>query len=236
MLLCIVGVLVAVPAIHQDEHYHDFAGHAVIFGIPNFWNVISNAAFLIAALIGFRALHAPRAFANEWERSAYGVLLLGVALTAFGSGYYHLYPTTQTLFWDRLPMTFVFMSILSTTIGERISMKAGRRALIPLLLTGALSVVYWRFSGDLRWYGLVQFIPMLTIPAMLLFFPPYYSSAAGTWGMLGLYSLAKIAELFDRQIGQLIPAGGHPWKHVAGAAAVICYALAVGRRHECRGN
>ena len=64
---------------------------------------------------------------------AYSILLAGVALVAFGSSYYHFHPDNRTLFWDRLPMTIVFMSLLATTIGERISFNAGRLLLVPLL-------------------------------------------------------------------------------------------------------
>lgn len=223
-------VLVALPPVRQDDHYHSFADQRVIWGIPNFYNVMSNIGFLMASIYGVRSLRSVQAFTQGWERTAYAVFLIGVALTAFGSGYYHLRPDTQTLFWDRLPMTVVFMSILATTIGERISMTAGRLIMFPLLAGGVLSVFYWRSSGDLRWYGVVQFIPMIAMPVILILFPSQYSKTSGTWGMLGLYAPAKIAELFDRQIAFIIKTGGHPWKHVAGAAAIVCYATAVAHR------
>ena len=143
-----------VHPIAQNDGYHDFADQRTIWGITNFWNVVSNAAFLVTAGIGLRALKATSAFTESWERKAYGVLLAGIVLVAFGSAYYHFAPNSQTLFWDRLPMTIVFMSLFATTIGERIDMRAGRRSLLPLLLIGALSVIYWRISaisGSTRW-------------------------------------------------------------------------------------
>jgi hypothetical protein len=45
--------------------------------------------------------------------------------------------------------------------------------------------------------------------------------------MIGLYGLAKLFELFDARIGTVIGTGGHPWKHLAGAAAMFCYVRAV---------
>jgi len=225
-----LGILLALPPIRQSDQYHNFADQRTIWGIPNLWNVASNAAFLIAAAAGVRSMGSSQGFSQEWERHAYRVLNAAVAMTAFGSAYYHLHPNSRTLFWDRLPMTLVFTSILAMTIGERISMNVGRRSLLPLLVTGIASVLYWRYSGDLRWYGLVQFVPMLVVPLLLIFFPPRYSRSTGVWWMIGLYLLAKGAELFDRQIGGFIPTGGHPWKHLAGAAAMACYASDVARR------
>jgi hypothetical protein len=49
--------------------------------------------------------------------------------------------------------------------------------------------------------------------------------------MIGFYGLAKLLELFDSQIGAVVATGGHPWKHVAGAAAMFCYVrIVAGRR------
>ena len=198
--------------------------------MPNFWNVVSNFAFLAAAIWGLGAVRSRASFFESWERVAYGILLTGVALVAFGSSYYHAWPNNATLFWDRLPMTIVFMSLLATTVGERINMKAGKLLLFPLLAAGAGSVIYWREFDDLRPYVMVQFYPMVALPLMLLLFPPKYSGSGGIVGMICLYGVAKIFEIFDQQIGAIVPSGGHPWKHVAGAAAMVCYVTTVARR------
>ena len=150
-----VAVLCAAPAfigwsmllshpILQNPWYHDFADQRTIFGIANFWNVVSNAAFLLVAALGLKAFRSRSAFSERWEASAYGLMLAGAAMVAFGSSYYHLSPDSDTLFWDRLPMTIVFMSLFATTIGERIDMRIGRLSLIPLLAIGIASVIYWK--------------------------------------------------------------------------------------------
>lgn len=229
-----VGVLLALPPIHQDPGYHAFADQRTLWGIPNFWNVVSNVPFLLVALWGLRPLRSPAAFEQNWERAAYCVLLGGLAAVAIGSSYYHARPDDRTLFWDRLPMTLVFMSLLTTTIGERISMTAGRVLLVPLLLLGAMSVLYWKASGDLRLYGLVQFYPMVALPLLLILAPPRYSGVLGIFAMVGLYVVAKALELFDRQIGVILSTGGHPWKHLAGAVALLCYVNVVARRRRLR--
>jgi hypothetical protein len=226
-----VVALLLFPPIRQDPGYHSFADQRPFWGVPNFWNVVSNLPFLLVAMWGVRAFESTAAFTEKWERVAYGVLLGGVALVAFGSAYYHAWPDNATLFWDRLPMTIVFMALLASTIGERVSMPVGRLLLFPLLLVGVASILYWRVTGDLRPYVVVQFYPMVALPMMLLLFPPRYTGAIGIWAMIGLYGLAKSLELFDAQIGAVVATGGHPWKHVAGAAAMFCYVRMVTRRH-----
>jgi hypothetical protein len=226
-------IFVAALLVHpiaQDPGYHDFADQRTIWGVANFWNVVSNAVFLVTAALGLRALRSTSAFTQIWERNAYRILLAGTVLVAFGSAYYHFAPNSQTLFWDRLPMTIVFMSLFATTIGERIDMRTGQRSLLPLLLIGAASVIYWRISGDLRFYAMVQFYPMLMIPVLLICREPRYSLELGTWAMIVLYACAKALEFFDRDLSRYFTAGGHPWKHVVSAAALACYVIAVGRR------
>jgi ceramidase len=226
-----LAALLILPPIHQDPRYHAFADQRTIWGIPNFWNVVSNLPFFLVAIWGIRALRNREAFLQPWERSAYLILLLGVGLVAFGSSYYHAWPDNTTLFWDRLPMAIVFMSLLATTIGERISMRGGRLLLLPLIAIGAASVIAWRLSGDLRLYGVVQFYPMLALPLLLILFPSRYSAPAGVWAMIAFYALAKILEYFDHQIAPVLSTGGHPWKHLAGGAAMLCYVSAIsGRR------
>src|SRR5215471_19536391 len=163
-----------VPPIHQDAAYHQFADQRTIWGIPNFWNVVSNLPFLAVALWGLRVR----------GDAAYRVFLFGVATVTFGSAYYHAWPSSETLFWDRLPMTIAFMALFAALIGDRISDRAGRMLLLPLLCVGAASVIYWRMTDDLRPYALVQFFPMLAIPLMMVLFPARAIPNSGLIGMM----------------------------------------------------
>lgn len=226
-----IGVALFLPPIPQDTAYHIFADQRSLLGVPNLLNVISNAPFLVVGVLGLICVlrQEPRgeggAFMDSWERWPFMVLFAGVALTGFGSTYYHLAPSNATLFWDRLPMTIAFMSLFTFIITERIGLSAGRRLFLPLLAIGVGSAVYWRLGelhgrGDLRFYALVQFFPLLAIPLMLLLFPPRYTRTADIFGVVGWYVLAKIVELFDGQIfalGGLV--SGHTLKHLASATA-----------------
>jgi hypothetical protein len=155
------------------------------------------------------------------------VFFTGVALTCFGSSYYHMYPANDTLVWDRLPMTLGFMGVLAAMIAERISVRVGVRLLPMLVLGGVLSVVYWSWSeahgqGDLRPYFLVQFGSLFLLLAMLLLFRPRYTQSWCWWIALGFYTVAKLLETFDRQIYSAVGfVSGHTLKHLAGAVAAF---------------
>jgi hypothetical protein len=223
-------VLLCLPPIVQDPAYHRFADGRTLLGIPNFWNVASNLPFLLVALYGLRGLASRSAFLDAWERRAYAIFLFGIALVAFGSGYYHAWPSDATLVWDRLPMTIAFMSLLASVIGERISPRGGRLLLWPLLALGIASVVWWKATGDLRFYAFVQFYPMLALPLMLALYPARYDRGGGLLALAAFYVLAKLLEGFDRPLAGVIATGGHPWKHLAAAAGVFCYVFAIARR------
>lgn len=223
--------------IRQDPGYHRFADQRIIFGIPHFGDVLTNLPFVLVGALGiYQVLRlsgpAPDGpFRENRERIPYAVLFAALALTGFGSGYYHWMPENATLFWDRLPLTFLFMSLFAIAIGERVSAALGRWLFIPLLCIGAGSMLVWRMGegagageGDLRLYGMVQFYPMLAIPLILVSFPPSYTHGVYFWGVGGFYAAAKLAELLDHQIYALNGlVTGHNLKHCLAAAG--CWGL-----------
>lgn len=230
-LACLV--LMIQPPIAQDPSYHNFADTNTLFGIVHFWNVVSNLPFLLVGLLGLYKLHVSKTLQVIPDlRFSYSLFFFGVALVSFGSCYYHVAPTNGTLVWDRLPMTIAFMALISVIVGEQLSEYWAKRSVIPLLLIGFLSVIYWHITeqqgmGDLRLYALVQFLPMLLIPILLLCFQSKYSSCRGYWYLLLGYLAAKILEHFDDEVFALLGVmSGHPLKHVA--AAIGIYFLIIG--------
>jgi hypothetical protein len=220
--VAIVGTLL-VPPIPQDPSYHLFADTRTIAGIPNFWNVISNAPFALVGIYGL--ILTPRLARSLWPGYiAFCVAVIGVS---FGSAYYHYAPSTPALVWDRLPMSIAFMAVFTLILGERVNPALGRALLGPLLIIGAASVFYWSWTesrgvGDLRPYALVQFLPLLLIALMLWLYPGSRESTAWLWWSFLMYFLAKVAERFDapvyRAVGSL---SGHTIKHLLSALAVL---------------
>ena len=238
-VLSIAAVFLFTSAIPQDPAYHQFIDGRELLGVSNFWNVVSNLPFLLVGAFGLILVyrHADEVCVTSCEM-AYLVFFAGIFLTAFGSSYYHLAPSNETLLWDRLPMTIGFAGLVSIITAEFISASAARRLLLPLLIVGFASVEYWAWTesrgvGDLRPYALVQFLPMLLIPVILLTHRPVIGSARYFWWMLAFYFVAKLLEFFDANVfalGGLI--SGHSLKHVAAAMtpAIFLYALLERRR------
>jgi hypothetical protein len=220
------------PPLPQDPTYHAFADRRTFFGIPNFWNVCSNLAFVLVGVFGLRTFSQLR---PSSPRSAYVVFCLGVVCLGCGSAYYHYTPSTPALVWDRLPMTVAFMALFSMVVRDRLSDQGGRVMLWPLVLVGVASVGYWYWSelhgrGDLRAYGVVQFLPMLLMPLMLLICSGKGLSAPWLWGTLGTYAVAKVAEHFDAAMYDATGiVSGHSLKHVLGSLAVLWAVFAVRR-------
>ena len=228
-LISIISVVAAfsVDPIAQDLNYHVFADQRTLLTTLNFWNVASNLPFLIVGLMGLLSVLGSHKLNTISElKSAYAVFFFGVSLVAFGSGYYHLWPSNNSLVWDRLPMTIAFMALFAIIIGEFISLRTGKLLLIPFIIIGAFSVYYWHITesageGDLRLYALVQFLPIILIPVILILFKSKSTNTAGYWWLLGAYVLAKGLEFFDAQIyDSLIFISGHSLKHIAAALGI----------------
>jgi predicted membrane channel-forming protein YqfA (hemolysin III family) len=224
ILTMLTGMLLLDP-IPQDPAYHAFADQRVIAGIANLCDILSNLPFLIVGCAGLSRLSGRNLQFDTGLRWAVTSFFLGVALTAFGSTFYHLQPDNTSLVWDRLPMTLAFMGLVTLIVGEYINVALGRVLLWPLLAVGVGSVLWWQYTeqlgrGDLRLYGLVQFLPMLLLPLVLLMYPPRWSRSADYWMVGGWYLLAKLLELFDRNVFTLTGwISGHTLKHLAAAMA-----------------
>jgi hypothetical protein len=220
----------------QDPTYHDFADIRNILSIPNFWNAVSNLPFLFVGVVGLWTAYLPRTrIRNKALRLCYGVFFVGVLLTAFGSTYYHLAPSNQTLFWDRLPMTVAFAALFTIVITELMAPTNGPRFLVPFLIIGIGSVFYWRWTesagmGDLRPYAGVQFLPMLLIPAILWSRRGASTLVHYVWFMIGFYVAAKLFEYYDSAILSVVGVSGHSLKHVCAALAPMVLVLGLRRR------
>lgn len=218
-VLAICGAFLLQP-IPQDPAYHAFADDARLFGVRNFWNVATNLPFLFAGLAGLARV---RSLSDSMLGLHYRVFCIGVALVAFGSAYYHFDPSTPALVWDRLPMTVAFMALFAAVLMDRVSAQLGRALLWPLVAAGIASIAWWIHTemagaGDLRPYALVQFLPMLLVPLILLLSKGGSLSTAFLWKSLAAYGAAKLAEHFDPVILDVTGVfSGHSLKHLFAA-------------------
>jgi hypothetical protein len=233
LVLLTLATLVAIflaPPIPQALSFHHFADDRALWGISNFGNVASNLPFLIVALIGLVTV--AKTAAPPAIRATYSLLFVGVLLTGVGSAYYHWNPNNDTLVWDRIPMTIVFMSLLAATVAELISRPVGIRLLLPLVALGVGSVCWWHYTetqghGDLRLYFWVQYYPMLAIPFILWFFykPAVIPILRCLVWVVIWYVIAKVFEQLDYPIYRAISVSGHTLKHLAAAVSTWYFVL-----------
>ncbi|KAF3521474.1 hypothetical protein F2Q69_00050591 [Brassica cretica] len=197
-IVIFVVLMIVTPTIPQSQAYHDFADQRTFFGIPNALNVISNFPFLIIGLIGLVLCFYPDdyfRFSLRGEKLGWTCFFVGVAAVAFGSSYYHLHPDDARLVWDRLPMTIAFTSIMAIFVIERIDEHKGTYSIVPLLLVGLVSILYWRQVLN---FGL--FVPCIVIPLMAILLPPMYTHSTYWLWAAGFYLLAKVEEAADKPI------------------------------------
>lgn len=226
------------PVIPQDPAYHAFADQQNLFGIVNFLNVISNLPFLVVGILGIDKLYRLRGLVIvDTMKPVYGVFFISVGFIALGSIVYHLQPNNFTLLWDRLPMSLAFMAFFTIVVGEYIDDRIATKIFIPLLLIGPVSVIYWYWTestgaGDLRLYILVQYLPLLLIPFILWRRSCRFSHGAYYWAIIACYLLAKVLELADARVFEILTlVSGHSLKHLVSALAAYVFYAVLKNRH-----
>jgi len=229
LLACALAAVLVAP-MPQPLDYHAFADCREFLSVPNAFNVISNLPFLVAGVLGIaQVLRGGGHFIDAREALPYLVFFIGALLTSAGSAWYHLAPDNARLVWDRLPMTLGFAGLVSAAFAERADPRVGLRLLWPLLIIGALSVVYWHATeklgrGDVIPYGLYQGWSILAIVLLIVAFPArrYTHGRLLAWAA-GWYGLAKVFETFDLGVFRFTGGwmSGHTIKHLLAAGAVF---------------
>ncbi len=227
LLVFIFGSLawmLSLSPIPQDNAFHLFADTRSWLGIPNFLDVMSNIPFLVAGLLGIKAVRESK---EQKPTTGWLVLFVGIVLVSAGSSYYHWSPDNATLVWDRLPMTVGFMGLFVALSTEYVDARLLKWLLIPAIVLGVASVWYWHLTDDLRLYAWVQFMPLGSILIYLSLFKSRFSHGRLLLFALGFYILAKVTEIYDVAIFEAIGgvASGHTIKHLLAAGG--CYALVI---------
>lgn len=230
-LLFIGGYLLLTDPLPQPLAYHNFADQRPLLGVPHMLNVLSNLPFLVVGVMGMFFMASdhsrrPGVFLQPQERWAYWLYFLGLALTGIGSSYYHADPNNETLVVDRMALAMTFMALFTAILAERLCWKLSAPLVGPLVALGIGSVYYWHWTetqgaGDLRFYFVVQFFPLVALPILFLLFKPRYTGTGDMLASLACYGLAKALEILDKEVytgGGFV--SGHTLKHlVAGLSA-----------------
>ncbi|MBK6787377.1 MAG: hypothetical protein IPG77_06845 [Betaproteobacteria bacterium] len=104
-------------------------------------------------------------------------------------------------------------------------MRAGLLALVPMLLVGVASVVYWIVTerqgrGNVMPYAVLQAYSVIVLLQLAALHPSRYTHGNAIFAVFAGYVLAKVFEHFDREIFEWTGAvSGHTLKHVAAGVA-----------------
>ena len=220
--------------IEQYQQYHNFADSRTFFAVPNFFDVSSNLLFAVVGITG--SLFAYKRVRREAYYS-WITMFAGVALVSFGSGYYHWNPDDATLVWDRMPMMIGFMGLFTAVLTEFVNPKLEKFMLVPAVVTGVLSVIYWHYTNDLRIYIWLQAVTFLAITSVLFMYEARFTLSRYLLYAFGLFMLSKFTELSDRELYSVNSdlLSGHTLKHILSALAVFSLYLMLKRR-EPRGG
>ena len=236
------AILLVQGPIPQDPAYHNFADQRHIGGIQNFWNVVSNVPMFFLGIYGLNL-----AFQHFGQRADFTakwipvVLALGIFTASIGSAYYHYNPNNETLVWDRLPMTLMFMSVFSLIAYDLIGPNWGRWAFVLSIPLGIFSIWYCQITeaaghGDLRPYAFVQFFPMAIAPVVIWLSNKKTTYIRYIWFVIAWYGIAKVFEHFDRETYQILGFwSGHTIKHLLGALSLV-YLLMLVRARDAQHN
>ena len=236
---------IAIMAVHgriaQPAHYHEFADRSAALGIHHVGDVFSNAGFALVAIWGWLTLWPRRA--SEQLRAGwpgYRLFLIGLFLTAFGSGFYHFAPDNARLIWDRLPIALACAGLI---VGVRGDTKPGLKTeieAIVLALFAVASVAWWAYTDrigadDLRPYLLLQGLPLLLIPLWQAIHRAPRTDRIAFAAAMMLYVVAKVAEVFDHEIANALGfVSGHTLKHLIATAATAVVVWGLTRRFSAR--
>ncbi|HEX8955197.1 MAG TPA: hypothetical protein VF798_02930 [Burkholderiaceae bacterium] len=237
-------ILIAALWIHgpiaQFADYHQFADQGSVLGMPHAADVLSNGGFALVAVWGLWKLQ-PLFCGKGWQpgRYGYGLFLAGLLLTTAGSGYYHLAPDNARLVWDRLPVALTCAGLLAATRAKyhpHPSRESELRDTLLLAFGAIAGVLWWRITdlrgaGDLRWYLLFQILPMVLIPLWQAMADAPRARRLAIAAAIVLYGAAKLAELYDHQLQNLLHViSGHTLKHLLAAIAAAVLLPASERR------
>jgi hypothetical protein len=133
------------------------------------------------------------------------MFMVALALTAAGSSLYHLAPDSARLVWDPLPIALACAGLLAGVRAETRSRINRWFWACSLAIAGALSVGWWHFTEqlehrDLRFYLLLQGLPLLLIPLWHAIYHSPREQRVAFGSAAVLYGVAKATELNDHAV------------------------------------
>ena len=172
--------------------YHNFADKRKLLGIDNTLNVSSNVFILLPALYLLQKKKKPLLLSSH-------IISLFIV-----SSYYHLHPTNKSIMPDMISVVLLNIVVLSFFIDTQY--------FILLYIVGILSVIYWKYTNDLRLY-----IALLIGCPLYVFYKLYDNKSVRQelYTILSLGIVSRLVEHNDTKVYKLLnnTVSGHTLKH-----------------------
>ena len=128
------------------------------------------------------------------------------------------------------------MSLLIAILVEFVDHSYERIGLPVAIGLGVAAILYWHVVDDLRFYAWVQFTPLLCIPIILTLVRKPGANVGYIFVGLTAYGLAKVAEVYDHEIYELLGGSfsGHSLKHLLASVATLAIYYKLARTRGLR--
>lgn len=176
------------------------------------WNAVSNAAFVLAAIVAVRT--APR---TAWRADTAGLLVLAVAIGA-GSFAWHATHASWAELADVLPilafvLLFLFSAVRRLPGGTVLAASAACGAML-IAIAGLIATVPRALNGS------VAYLPVWTGLAALAVFTPDPDLRRLLRGATALFAVSLAARTLDLAICADFPHGSHWLWHVCNGGVI----------------
>lgn len=181
--------------------------------LPQALLLVGPLAMVAAGLYGLRRLEG-RPGSTAWT-----LFFVAVALTGPAVGHYRRTLDEASLFIVHLGTGWTSAALMCAFLAERVDARWARWPLLTLGLSLAtLSACHWLVgemihgAGDLRGHLLLQWLPLLLMPAGAVRLPGRVTTARDWYAVLSLYTLALLAEALGApSSGPLLSALAAAW-------------------------
>lgn len=221
-VLVLAALAFLLPPLQLPAGYHDFADQRALLGVPNALNLLSNLAFLLLGVAGWRRLQRLQPGAvGLAQRELCNLFFGGLVLVAICSAVYHANPGDAGLGIDRLGMCLAFASLLGLAAADRVSVRAGLALALLVAIAAPAAVAVAVAIGNMMPWAVLQAGGLLILFGLMVLQPRPQALGISLFAVLGLYSLAKAFEIADASVLAWTRGlvSGHTLKHVAAAFA-----------------
>jgi hypothetical protein len=230
VLLVVAAVAILAVAclatITRGPDFHHYADARTWLGIPHAGDVLSNLAFILAAILVGRSRAADLRTSRNAAAAYVGGARAGMIAIGIGSAAYHVAPRDLALVFDWAPIALTLAIVTAAVATDRAGPRTGRITLAVSAVCAIGAVAWWYATGGTDGGNMA---PYVAVQAAGIALPPLVAlTARGAIPMrwllaaVGAFALARLCGAHDRALLDACGISGHACKHIVAAVAAAC--------------